>query len=118
MRSRYTAFTLGAVDYLLETHHPRTRTVVDPDQVAEWAASEWLGLTVVEARGDTVSFEARYRRDQEQQCHRETSRFARLEDRWYYLDGVETPVSRGAKVGRNEPCPCGSGKKFKKCCGG
>jgi uncharacterized protein YecA (UPF0149 family) len=27
-----------------------------------------------------------------------------------------TPVTR-QKVGRNEPCPCGSGKKFKKCCG-
>ncbi|MEW6418363.1 MAG: preprotein translocase subunit SecA [Nitrospirota bacterium] len=27
------------------------------------------------------------------------------------------PVRRGKKVGRNEPCPCGSGKKFKKCCG-
>ena len=26
-------------------------------------------------------------------------------------------VRRGKKVGRNEPCPCGSGKKFKKCCG-
>lgn len=28
------------------------------------------------------------------------------------------PVTRGApKVGRNDPCPCGSGKKFKQCCG-
>ena len=29
------------------------------------------------------------------------------------------PIRRsGAKVGRNDPCPCGSGKKYKKCCGG
>jgi len=27
------------------------------------------------------------------------------------------PVVKGKKVGRNEPCPCGSGKKYKKCCG-
>jgi preprotein translocase subunit SecA len=27
------------------------------------------------------------------------------------------PVRAGAKIGRNEPCPCGSGKKYKKCCG-
>jgi len=27
------------------------------------------------------------------------------------------PVSVPPKVGRNEPCPCGSGKKYKKCCG-
>jgi preprotein translocase subunit SecA len=26
-------------------------------------------------------------------------------------------VIKGAKVGRNDPCPCGSGKKYKKCCG-
>ena len=27
------------------------------------------------------------------------------------------PVKKGQKVGRNDPCPCGSGKKYKKCCG-
>jgi preprotein translocase subunit SecA len=27
------------------------------------------------------------------------------------------PVRAGPKVGRNDPCPCGSGKKYKKCCG-
>jgi len=27
------------------------------------------------------------------------------------------PVRTGPKVGRNDPCPCGSGKKFKHCCG-
>ncbi len=33
-------------------------------------------------------------------------------------DGTETkrPVRKGAKVGPNDPCPCGSGKKYKKCC--
>jgi yecA family protein len=29
----------------------------------------------------------------------------------------QQPVNAGVKVGRNDPCPCGSGKKFKKCCG-
>jgi uncharacterized protein YchJ len=32
------------------------------------------------------------------------------------LRGTSMPATR-QKVGRNEPCPCGSGKKFKKCCG-
>jgi preprotein translocase subunit SecA len=27
------------------------------------------------------------------------------------------PVRRGEKIGRNDPCPCGSGKKYKNCCG-
>jgi uncharacterized protein YecA (UPF0149 family) len=34
------------------------------------------------------------------------------------LAGMEWPIRRTEpKVGRNDPCPCGSGKKFKKCCG-
>lgn len=32
-------------------------------------------------------------------------------------EGPKTPVRREKKVGRNDPCPCGSGKKYKKCCG-
>jgi len=33
------------------------------------------------------------------------------------VDPTAEPMRGTAKVGRNEPCPCGSGKKFKKCCG-
>lgn len=32
-------------------------------------------------------------------------------------DGPAKPVVKGEKIGRNDPCPCGSGKKYKKCCG-
>jgi hypothetical protein len=35
---------------------------------------------------------------------------------WHHPQ-VDQPVRRGAKIGRNEPCPCGSGRKHKKCCG-
>ena len=31
--------------------------------------------------------------------------------------GTKKPLKAGKHVGRNDPCPCGSGKKFKKCCG-
>jgi hypothetical protein len=43
-----------------------------------------------------------------------------LEEDWddeRQLIEPEQPYRAPAKVGRNEPCPCGSGKKFKKCCG-
>jgi preprotein translocase subunit SecA len=33
------------------------------------------------------------------------------------LSGRVEPYRAPPKVGRNEPCPCGSGKKYKKCCG-
>ena len=29
----------------------------------------------------------------------------------------KTVVNEGPKIGRNDPCPCGSGKKYKNCCG-
>ena len=29
---------------------------------------------------------------------------------------ISTPAARGAKIGRNDPCPCGSGRKYKRCC--
>lgn len=41
-------------------------------------------------------------------------------DAWNYMNGLEiqTPYVRTEpKIGRNDPCPCGSGKKYKKCCG-
>jgi SEC-C motif-containing protein len=47
------------------------------------------------------------------------SRFRRHNKKWFYFDGDEIkpqPIVReGPRVGRNDPCPCGSGKKFKKC---
>ena len=45
-------------------------------------------------------------------------RFARQEGEWYYVDGIMGVRPRTApKIGRNDPCPCGSGKKYKKCHG-
>jgi hypothetical protein len=49
----------------------------------------------------------------------ELGRFAgALQEAWALAPGGSTPFVRpGPKVGRNAPCPCGSGKKFKHCCG-
>jgi len=60
-----------------------------------------------------VEFAADY---QGGQLH-ERSRFLKEEGKWFYLNGDILPPVTAAKVGRNDPCPCGSGKKFKKCCG-
>ena len=38
------------------------------------------------------------------------------EDHFYPEHGID-PIRTGPKIGRNQPCPCGSGKKYKKCCG-
>ncbi|MGB9661751.1 MAG: preprotein translocase subunit SecA [Moorellaceae bacterium] len=47
----------------------------------------------------------------------EERRPRRLVENRYQEEGVRQPVRREQKIGRNDPCPCGSGKKYKKCCG-
>lgn len=123
MRSRYTAYVRGAIAYLVETHAAETRSSVDAAAVARWSRETvWQGLEIVatERGGETddtgfVEFIARGITNGVPFAQQERSRFKRSEGRWYYLDGVAR--AKAAQVGRNEPCPCGSGKKHKKCHG-
>jgi SEC-C motif-containing protein len=129
MRSRYTAYVRGDIDYIVTTHDPATQDEVDRETTEVWAReSEWAGLTILarEEGGPTdergmVEFVARYRAKGHDLTHHERSRFRRVDGRWYYVDGKvlkPPPVVRAEpKTGRNDPCPCGSGKKFKRCHG-
>jgi SEC-C motif domain protein len=129
MRSRYTAFATHAIDYLLATHHPETRGAVEREEVRRFSEGmTWSGLEIVETvdgqAGDEqgwVEFVARYREHAEAKLHHERSLFRRHQGRWFFHSAEHpkrTPTQRTQpKVGRNEPCPCGSGKKHKKCCG-
>ncbi len=129
MRSRYTAYTKGDLEYIKSTMYPSTRADFDEDSARIWSRdSEWLGLEILstEAGGEddsegTVEFVAKYTQDDEFQDHHEIAKFKREGGRWYFYDGKfvgnEPYVREQPKVGRNDPCPCGSGKKFKKCCG-
>lgn len=86
MRSRYTAYALGLIDYLLATWHPSTA----PGEL-ELAPVKWLGLDVLQAQasGDAgvVEFVARCRDAGRAQRMHEISRFVRHGQRWYYIDG-------------------------------
>ncbi|SIT10740.1 YchJ family protein [Insolitispirillum peregrinum] len=127
MRSRYTAFAVQSIDYLQQTLTPDTQGDFDRGHVSEWAAnSEWLGLNVLstEAGGADdeegwVEFVARFKLGAQTHTHHETGHFRKLDGQWYYADGISGPrtVRKGPKIGRNDPCTCGSGKKYKKCCG-
>lgn len=67
-----------------------------------------------------VEFVARYRKNSQAFDHHEIAEFVKEDDRWYFKDGhAPQPmqaIRNGPKIGRNDPCPCGSGKKYKKCC--
>jgi SEC-C motif-containing protein len=127
MRSRYTAYVCGAIDYLIDTHDASTRGEVDRAGIASWSReTEWLGLEILETvRGGEddedgiVVFVARGRSSGKSFEHRERSEFHRRDGRWFYVAGkqVRAPTRVTAQVGRNDPCPCGSGVKYKRCHG-
>lgn len=95
--------------------------------IRDWSkSSTWQGLEILETKDvnenkSFVSFEARYTRDGQEQRHREKSLFEREDAQWRFVTGDElkNPTVRYEthRPGRNEPCPCGSGKKYKKCHG-
>jgi len=128
MRARYSAYVLGEIGFVGESHDPAKRSEFNPEEAATWSSeSEWGGLTILatdkgEAKDSEgmVEFVARYYFGKEWKNHRERAIFKKIDGKWFYHDGVfvDSTIKREeAKVGRNDPCPCGSGKKYKKCCG-
>ncbi|UTM56357.1 YchJ family metal-binding protein [Photobacterium sp. CCB-ST2H9] len=125
MRARYSAHVLGLVDFVVATYHPSCKAEQYRDAIAESVHSEWLRLEVCDSQiaSETegyVEFKAFYQEQGEKHCLHEKSRFLREmvgnSQQWFYIDGEYPENAAPVKVGRNDPCPCGSGKKFKKCC--
>ena len=118
MRSRYSAWALQRIDYLIATTWPRQQRQLQRKALENWAnATEWQQLKIVDTlQGNTndttgkVEFRATYqlKATGETDTHQERSSFIKEEERWYFI----TPTA----TRRNDPCPCGSGKKYKKCC--
>ena len=123
MRARYSAYATGEIDFLEKSTHSKTRNQFDPIGAGRWSSeSRWLGLNILGADSTMpnrahVNFEARYE-DKEGTAvtHRERALFEREDGEWRFVTGGGIPVT-SQKIGRNEPCTCGSGKKYKKCCG-
>ena len=120
MRSRYSAHVVLDVDYLLRSWRPKNQQPLIREEIEQWAReSQWLGLTIHTTKDGRdqqhegwVEFSASFVAVGEStaQFHREHSYFVRDGKDWFYVDG------RHAETGRNESCPCGSGKKYKRCC--
>lgn len=123
MRSRYTAYTLNNFDYLIRTCHesnrPNRKDFDDDNEI------DWLGLEIIAAEQGrehddtgTVEFKASFSATGKTLSHHEKSTFVREDGQWYFLNGkaVRPEQAHSDKIGRNEPCPCGSGQKYKKCC--
>ncbi len=124
MRSRYTAYTQANTAYLMATWHPSQRDDLTDESLSESARSlDWQRLEILHSLGDgqategVVEFKAWYQKEDQLFALHERSRFVREGKQWFYLDGQLNPPIKRQKIGRNAPCPCGSGKKYKKCCG-
>ena len=129
MRTRYTAYTQVEMDFLQSTVHPDFRQDEDADGARDWAEnSEWHGLEIISTAGggsddDTgrVEYVASYSYEGQDKQYHEVASFSRADGDWHFTEGVpgvRKPVVREEpKTGRNDPCLCGSGKKFKRCCG-
>lgn len=124
MRSRYAAYAVGAIDYLFATHDPATVQPATRDSAAEWARTAiWRRLDIravadggADDEAGLVEFVAWYESGGRLRAHHERSRFRRLAGGWVYSDGEVVSADGGlAKLGRNDPCPCGSGRKLKQC---
>ena len=127
MRARYSAYTKTEMDFVFNSTDPANREGYDHDGTRAWAEnSEWLGLEIIgtvrggadDSNGE-VEFIARFKENGTLREHHENALFKRKEGVWYFSDGVMVkpkPVTV-TKVGRNDPCTCGSGLKYKKCCG-
>ncbi len=129
MRARYSAYAKSEIDYLMASIHPDKKEDHDLESTRRWAENaEWHKLEIIKTEaggpedneGD-VEFRASFTYKGKKEIHHELAHFKKEETTWYYLEGEpvkpETFVREGPKIGRNDPCPCGSGKKYKNCCG-
>ncbi|MFL0798290.1 MAG: YchJ family protein [Cellvibrionaceae bacterium] len=126
MRSRYSAFALGEIDYLINTLHASKGKPDDADSLETAIEStQWLRLHILNHsqsdKAGVVEFQAifRDRNTGEIGMLHEQSNFVKEDSRWFYTDGelFDSPIPKEYFPGRNDACWCGSGKKFKKCCG-
>lgn len=127
MRARYSAFVTGDIDFIVASTHTRTRKEIDLAFIREWSeTSTWRGLEIFETKQVNenkafISFEAQFTQQGEDHRHREKSLFERENGKWRFVTGndLKNPTVRyeTPRPGRNDPCPCGSGKKYKKCHG-
>lgn len=129
MRSRYSAYVKKEIGYILTSLHPESRADYDEKSTRAWAeAAEWHTFEILDTKnggtGDDegqVEFVTTFSEKGLKKEHRELSSFKKEGETWYFTEGKVQParpvVRIAPKTGRNDPCPCSSGKKYKKCCG-
>ncbi|MCD4667845.1 MAG: SEC-C domain-containing protein [Sulfurimonas sp.] len=107
MKSRYDAFVRQDWNYLV-----RTSTNQTLEELSGASDIKWLKLNIINSYDNVVEFKAYYKENNKTDVLHEKSTFIQEDGMWKYKDGE----LYNSKIERNELCPCGSGKKFKRCC--
>ena len=128
MRSRYSAYSKAEIDHIINSTAIDQRKNIDKKSTKKWAErSIWNGLEIIkkekggpdDVKGK-VEFIAYYTEKNIRKKYHELSTFRKARGKWFFIDGEPVIpaqiVNNGPKIGRNDPCFCGSGKKYKKCC--
>ncbi|MDU8924927.1 YchJ family protein [Pasteurellaceae bacterium LIM206] len=118
MRSRYTAYVLKNIDYIVATTVPSQQPLLKRTELQQWADDiRWTGLQIVQHKENLdklhsqVEFNASFITAEGKRTHHELSLFVNINRCWYFVDPT-VPLP-----GMKQPCVCGSGRKFKHCCG-
>lgn len=126
MRSRYSAFSIKDMAYIEKTMREKALQVADLEQTEEWLNHiNWKNLSVLKSESSkessgVVHFIAEYEENGQARRLEEISEFKKIAGKWYYVHGRQINPQQAqakSKIGRNDPCPCASGKKYKHCCG-
>jgi SEC-C motif-containing protein len=129
MRARYSSYATGRVEFIGKSHAAESRGDFDPKAAEKWSKeSEWKGLRILAVKDGgpddqtgIVNFVARFAQKGQDYDHHEIATFRKEGGAWVFVDGKspkpDTFEKSGPDLGRNDPCHCGSGKKFKKCHG-
>jgi SEC-C motif-containing protein len=124
MRSRFTAYAKLNKTYLLDTWiaDKRPEEINFSKEDVEWTKLEIVDIKKGGAKDSKgiVEFKAYYMQEDEEYAMNEISRFKKVAGKWFYMDGLVKSIKKAnlqTNQGKNAPCSCGSGKKFKRCCG-
>ena len=124
MRSRFTAYAKRNAEYLLASWNASKRpaSIDFSKETAVWQRLQIISCKKGGAKDSKgiVEFKAFYEQDGEDFFMHEISRFIKTGRQWLYMDGVikaAGKVEYQVNAGKNALCACGSGKKFKRCCG-
>lgn len=118
MRSRFSAYATKNYAYILHTYSEVKRAELTIEILEDSAqGTNWFALNINTTSSNTVEFTAFYFEGKNVFQLHETSNFVEEHGEWRYHDGTLHTDCGKIKYGRNLPCLCGSGKKFKQCCG-